>query len=1061
MFTLVEADPLTINGIQNDTDKLVDDVVIVHFPTEVLSYISTKSDALATGISQLDNLNTYYDAVDFEPLFANTDKDAQSRLAGYYRITFGNKLNLADVIADYQKLEMIDLVEPVPMERMYFTPNDPQLSSQWGLTKIAAEQAWDVCQGNADVIIAIADSGVDWDHPDLASDIWLNTNDPIDDQDNDDNGYVDDYRGWDWVTGVPAWPGEDYSLPDNDPMDFNGHGTHCSGIAAACTDNGVGVAGIGFNCKIMCLRVGWQHSNGEAYVRMDFVAQAFNYAAIMGARAFNCSWGSSLTGYLRDAVDYAISQNIVVVSAAGNENTSSASYLCSRNDVISVAATNHSDGKASFSNYGSWVDVSAPGVGINSTFFNNTYGSHDGTSMAAPFVTGLAGLLIANDPSLYFDEIIDKIISSTDPIYDINPDYVGQLGTGRINAYAALASNTMPNFNIADHQVTITSDDGDNRLNPGETFDLIITLANTWADASGVTAVVHGGDYFTVNNSTANFGDIGHGQQEANTGEPFNLTASSSMYPGDHDVTITVTASGGFEVDLTLTLSVTLNQEDFPVNIPGNIESSPLIYDYDGDGAEEIIVGANDNKLYIIENDGSISTGWPQDVGGYLTTGPAVGDIDNDGAKEVVAVSKNGNVYAWEANGTVMSGFPVALSGTVLGGLTLGDIDDDSDLEIIVGSNSNRGVFVIQPTGGSFDLLYQGTQGWLSGPMTADLDGNGTPEVIYAGSDSLVHAWKANGEELAGFPVQLPRPVYVSTVVGDVDNDEEPEIAAITSAGELYLINASGTIDPDFPAMLNGTVMLAPAMADIDGDLYPEIIIVDNQHHIHAINASGAELSNFPIECPDVIKSSPVIADLNGDGRDIIVGSSYGRIFAFDVSGNMLPNFPIGDVNLADVKGAPAIADLDNDGDLEIAFGLYSAEASNFMVVDYKTHSAITLYDWPNQAYDNLRSGFYDVEGQTNIDEAMNLPMEFALYQNYPNPFNATTNIMFELPDEVPVTIDIYDVLGRNITTIDKGLLPAGGHNVIWQADRYSSGIYFYKITAGDRTDIKRCVLIK
>jgi thermitase len=166
-------------------------------------------------------------------------------------------------------------------------------------------------------------------------------------------------------------------------MDFAGHGTHVGGIASAETNNGTGIAGLGFDCLIMALRIGWLDINGWSYVRMDFASSAFYYATNKDVKSINCSWGSSYSSSFASAANYAMNNGVVVVSSAGNNNNSTASYLCSRSEVIAVAATDNTDHKASFSNYGSWVDVSAPGVNIRSTYYNNTYAYLDGTSMAA------------------------------------------------------------------------------------------------------------------------------------------------------------------------------------------------------------------------------------------------------------------------------------------------------------------------------------------------------------------------------------------------------------------------------------------------------------------------------------------------------------------------------------------------------------------------------------------------------------------------------------------------------------------------------------------------------
>lgn len=424
--------------LQNDIQYSSNRIVIAIKPNLAPVNPVIQGQIAVTGLTDIDNLNRQFAVSQIQPLFPGAEKLGQPAMAGYYSITFQSSLNLENVLNAYSQLNSVEHVEPVGIHRIYFNPNDPLLSTQWAITKIEARQAWDVSRGNGTVPLAIADTGVDWDHPDLNDHIWLNTADPVDGSDNDGNGLVDDYHGWDWVNGESGPSGEDLNTPDNNPMDFNGHGTHCSGIAAAETNNSAGIAGVGFDCKIMALRIGWQGNDGNGYVGMDYAASALYYAANKGAKAFNASWGSSNSGGIAPAVTYATNQGVVIVSAAGNDNDNTASYLCGRTDVISVAATDENDHRASFSNYGTWVDVSAPGVNIRSTYFDNTFTYLEGTSMAAPHVVGLVGLIRAIAPSMTRSQVQSRIISTTDDIDALNPGYAGQLGSGRINAFNAV-----------------------------------------------------------------------------------------------------------------------------------------------------------------------------------------------------------------------------------------------------------------------------------------------------------------------------------------------------------------------------------------------------------------------------------------------------------------------------------------------------------------------------------------------------------------------------------------------------------------------------------------------
>lgn len=327
-----------------------------------------------------------------------------------------------------QEYAFIDYIEKVPEYDFFYTPNDLG-SGQWNLSQINAELAWNETTG-ANVPIAIVDNAVQISHVDLSSNIYINPNEIAGNGiDDDNNGYIDDVTGWD-----AADNDNDPSPPANANASYFSHGTHCAGISAAVTDNGIGISSIGFNSKIIPVKIA-NNSTGTlsgAYFGVD-------YAIIAGAKIISMSWGGGMYSITyQNLFDYAYSQGIVCIAAAGNNNVSSPMYPASYNHVISVGATDQLDQKAPFSNYGSTIDVMAPGVGIYSTVPQNGYDYKSGTSMACPLVSGLAALMLAKNPSLTPDELEACLKNSCDNIDALNPNYMGSIGSGRINALAAL-----------------------------------------------------------------------------------------------------------------------------------------------------------------------------------------------------------------------------------------------------------------------------------------------------------------------------------------------------------------------------------------------------------------------------------------------------------------------------------------------------------------------------------------------------------------------------------------------------------------------------------------------
>lgn len=454
-------------------------IVEYNLPATATSHRAQPGAAVETGLESLDRIYAKYGVYRVQRLFPDVSNPRYARQpAGYerfVRVSFPADQSLAEVRAALAADGHVASAEYAMVQPVLGVPNDPSFGSQWsyqnsGDHDMDAPEAWDVEPGDSIIILGATDTGVQYDHPDLAGpapytggNIFINWSEynGVPGVDDDGNGFVDDIRGWDFVDVAGAWPGEDGTNPDNDPMDFNGHGTHVSGIMAAMTNNAVGVAGTAGGwygatrgCKIMPLRIGWSqaeptHGYEAGYVRMDFAAQAFNYGVSMGVKVFNCSWGSSSGTDMRVATDNAVAQGVTICAAAGNENTTTSGYLQRRSDVITVASTTSSDRKSGFSSYGADVDVSAPGSSIYNTYSNHgspTYAYLSGTSMATPHVAGLVGLIRSRNPELEKDRVDSIAIHTADDIYALNPGFVGLLGAGRINAANAIAAVPFADF---------------------------------------------------------------------------------------------------------------------------------------------------------------------------------------------------------------------------------------------------------------------------------------------------------------------------------------------------------------------------------------------------------------------------------------------------------------------------------------------------------------------------------------------------------------------------------------------------------------------------------------
>lgn len=316
------------------------------------------------------------------------------------------------------------------------TPSDPKFGDQWGLTKIRAPLAWDVLSGDGSLVIAILDTGADLNHPDLQGNLWQNFGEIADNGvDDDGNGYVDDRWGWD----VIRW--------DGTPQDDHGHGTHVAGIVGAVGNNGVGVAGVLWRCRLLPVKVLNSSGNGT----YAGVAEGVYYAAKNGARILNMSFaGSDYSQLLQDAItDVARRYDVVFVAAAGNcasggtgcGSVNPIMYPAAMENVISVAATDSADQRGSFSEYNAFVDLAAPGVSIYNAIRGGSYGYKSGTSMASPHAAGLAGLIRALRPAWNREQVEAHMKATAAKVGGYAYDASGRndyYGYGRIDAAAAL-----------------------------------------------------------------------------------------------------------------------------------------------------------------------------------------------------------------------------------------------------------------------------------------------------------------------------------------------------------------------------------------------------------------------------------------------------------------------------------------------------------------------------------------------------------------------------------------------------------------------------------------------
>lgn len=613
-------------------------------------------------------------------------------------------------------------------------PNDPGYSFQWYLEKINAPKAWEITTGDKNIIIAFIDSGVYMDHPDLKKNIWVNM-DEIggDDVDNDQNGYVDDIHGWNFIDSNnnpnpkvdKNCLNEDGLINDKCNLGIN-HGTITAGVAAAAGNNNQGIAGVAWNVKIMPLKVLDGTGNGENRK----VIEAINYAVNNGADIINLSLvGDEYSKDTELALQNAYERGVMIMAAAGNKEGGGINIdkypkypICyngknGENIVLGIAGTDRDDKLALFSNYGEHcVDVAAPAIDFYSTsFFEPAYpgleayysGLWSGTSLSTPIVAGLAALVKSSHPALSNREIYNLIINNADEIG-------GNAGAGRVNA-----ANTVLNVKSGDKL--------------SSTLNILAVPAKM--AASEVRKFRTDGIFLNsfmayekkfLNGASISAGDIdGDDKNEILTGKNFGSLPEVRI----------------FDTDGKIKKEFLAYSEKFKGGL--NITSGDL----NNDGIDEIITGAGYGggpQVRVFDADGKIKLqffAYKEKFHGGITV--AAGDVDGDGITDIITGAGKGGraqIRIFNAKGIIKSQF-FAYNDNFFGGVNVacGDLNNDGRDEIITSPISNGGphIRIFDADGNLKSEFFAYDRNFFSGVNIAagDIDSNGYDEIITAPAD--------------------------------------------------------------------------------------------------------------------------------------------------------------------------------------------------------------------------------------------------------------------------------------------------------------------------------------
>lgn len=441
---LVGTSSASVGILPNGSHYLSDRVVVKlnpDVPKPVLE--KAREGKLSCNLESLNPLIEKFGIVSIEPFYkGKLKKEPLRRLVSRLFILRLNNPGAIEILPHLGRLPELEFAELQILPKPLYTPNDPYIGQQWYLEKIRCFEAWDIIRGDTTKIakVGIVDSGVNWEHPDLEPNLWINRLEDInrngrfdnypayyggdlDYVDNDGNGFEDDVIGYDLAMHDPD-PREGYII----------HGTGVAGVASAATDNSTGIAGVAFSGGIMCVKT--------AEDQGGFLVAAYEgiiYAADNGADVINCSWGSHTYSYAeQEIINAAYESGSLVVAAAGASGLPQPFYPAAYEHVMAVTPTDQDDRKAYFADYGDWIDICAPGINIYTTWGEDSYTYLSGTSLSSPVVAGVALLVKTQNPHFTPDELEYRLEITAVDIDSLNPYYQGLLGAGRVDAYLAL-----------------------------------------------------------------------------------------------------------------------------------------------------------------------------------------------------------------------------------------------------------------------------------------------------------------------------------------------------------------------------------------------------------------------------------------------------------------------------------------------------------------------------------------------------------------------------------------------------------------------------------------------